>query len=88
MTDTNVAPSETRPKGTGREATPTRRDQLIKMLTRTSGATIAQMQDAFGWQPHSARAALSGLRKAGQEIDRFSGKHGAVYRIVADEAIS
>lgn len=88
MTDTMIAPSEAQPKTASRKATPTRRDQLAKLLTLTSGATIAQMQDAFGWQPHSARAALSGLRKAGLEIVRSSGKHGAVYRIVADEAIS
>lgn len=88
MNDTPIAPSEAPPKTSGRKAAPTRRDQLTKMLTRTSGATIAQMQDAFGRQPHSARAALSGLRKAGQAIDRSSGIHGAVYRIIADEAVS
>ena len=29
-----------------------RRQQLHKMLCRKSGVTIAQLQTAFGWQPH------------------------------------
>ena len=32
------------------------------------------LQDATGWQPHSARAALSGLRKAGHAIERSAGR--------------
>ncbi len=47
-------------------ANTTRPAQLRKLLTRKSGATIAQIQSAFGWQPHTARAAISGLRKAGE----------------------
>lgn len=88
MTDTTIAPNEMRSTTVNSKATPRRHDQLTKMLTRKSGATIAQLQDAFGWQPHSARAALSGLRKAGLEIDRATDKNGAVYRIMADEAAS
>ncbi|MEM6408881.1 MAG: DUF3489 domain-containing protein, partial [Pseudomonadota bacterium] len=43
----------------------TRRDQLIRLLGRKSGASIAQIQKAFGWQPHTVRAAISTLRKSG-----------------------
>ena len=35
----------------------TRQQQLTKLLRRKSGASVAQMQKAFGWQPHTARAA-------------------------------
>ena len=56
------------------------------MLRRPSGATLAAICKATGWQPHSARAALSGLRKAGQVIERAPGEGksgGSVYRIAA-----
>lgn len=60
----------------------TRREQLNKLLTRKSGATIAQIQKAFGWQRHTARAAISAQRKAGHTIERDDSGKGPVYRIV------
>jgi hypothetical protein len=60
----------------------TRQAQLRKMLTRKSGASIAQIQKAFGWQPHTARAAISAQRRAGCEIARSDTYKGSVYRIV------
>ena len=59
---------------------------LRKLLSRKAGADLAALQAATGWQPHSVRAALSGLRKAGYSIDRADpGKPGgsAVYRITS-----
>lgn len=59
---------------------------LRKLLSRKAGADIAALQAATGWQPHSVRAALSGLRKAGYTIDRADpAKPGAaaLYRITA-----
>jgi hypothetical protein len=41
----------------------TKQALLLELLRRQGGATIAEIQDATGWQPHSARAALTGLRK-------------------------
>jgi len=43
----------------------TKKDVVIKLLRRVQGASLAEICDATGWQRHSARAALSGLRKAG-----------------------
>ena len=43
---------------------------LCKLLSRKSGADLAALQSATGWQAHSVRAALSGLRKSGYIIDR------------------
>lgn len=56
---------------------------LRKLLSRKAGADLAALQTATGWQTHSVRAALSGLRKAGYGIDRADTKPGtgAVYRI-------
>lgn len=61
------------------------------MLRRPSGATLDAICKATGWQPHSARAALSDLRKAGHQIERATGEGRAasVYRIVGTmEAVS
>ncbi len=66
--------------------TETKAALLRRMLARKSGADIATLQEATGWQPHSVRVALSGLRKAGYTIDRSPPKTGggpSVYRITA-----
>lgn len=60
----------------------TRRAQLRKLLTRKSGVSIAQLQKIFGWQPHTARAAISLQRKAGYEIARSDTDKGSVYRLM------
>ena len=65
-------------------ANPTRQQQLAKLLGRKSGATIAQLQKAFGWKPHTARAAISTLRKAGFAVERADTEKGAVYRVVGE----
>mgnify|MGYP000073640016 CR=1 FL=1 len=45
------------------------------------GATVPALQDATGWQPHSVRAALTGLRKKGIDIARDkNGKGETIYR--------
>ena len=41
-----------------------------QLLERAAGASLSEICDATGWQPHSARAALSGLRKADSAIER------------------
>jgi DNA-binding transcriptional regulator PaaX len=48
----------------------TKVDILKKLLSRKAGADLAALQAATGWQAHSVRAALSGLRKAGYIIER------------------
>lgn len=55
-----------------------------KLLTRARGATIAELQAATGWQPHSTRAFLSGLRKAGRTLVKEERKSGETsYRLAA-----
>lgn len=43
---------------------------LLRLLTTGTGASLDDMIEATGWQPHSVRAAMSGLRKRGFEITR------------------
>ncbi len=59
-----------------------------EMLERPDGAKLDDLCKATGWQAHTVRAALSGLRKAGHVIERGKDAAGqSVYRIAApDEA--
>lgn len=56
---------------------------VVELMRRMDGATMAELTAATGWLPHSTRAALTGLRKKGQDIDR--GKRGidTCYRIAS-----
>jgi len=64
-------------------ANPTKTATILKLLQRPKGASIAQLQNATDWQAHSIRAALTGLRKKGHEIERSNQntRGGTVYRI-------
>ena len=46
----------------------TKKDQLIKLLGSKSGSDIKSLSEKLGWQQHTTRAAMSGLRKAGYEV--------------------
>ena len=60
----------------------TKRDRLQARLTQADGASLPQLEKEFGWQPHTVRAAISGLRKAGLEVQREVVDTCSVYRIV------
>ena len=47
---------------------------VVGLLRREGGATIDQLAAAMAWLPHTTRAALTGLRKRGFEIDRRKAK--------------
>lgn len=47
-----------------------KQQQVIDMLARECGATLAEMCEATGWLKHSASAVLTGLRKKGHAITR------------------
>ena len=62
----------------------TKQAQIISMLQRPDGATIAEMVAATGWQPHTARAAISGALKKKLALPITSLKvegRGTVYRL-------
>ena len=57
---------------------------IVDMLAGPKGATLDALVEATDWLPHTMRAALTGLRKRGFEIDRSrDDKRGSVYRIVS-----
>ncbi len=46
----------------------TKRDQVFNLIAASNGASIGELTTATGWQPHSVRAVISGLRKRGYDI--------------------
>lgn len=66
----------------------TKKAQLIQMLNRKAGADVATISKKLGWLPHTTRAALTGLRKAGFEISAEKPGNGkpSCYRITAKPA--
>ena len=57
---------------------------ILDLLKRPKGATVADLQKATGWQAHSIRAAITGLRKRGITITRSQDDSVTVYRAEAD----
>lgn len=62
------------------------RERAIALMRRKAGASIADITAATGWQPHSARAVISGLRKAGYTITRTREGGASRYRIAGSPA--
>ncbi len=61
---------------------PSKAATVRKLLSRAKGASIAELRQSTGWQPHSIRAYLSGLRKKGFVLVREQhGESGTLYRI-------
>ena len=73
-------PTQSKPK--------TKKAQLIQMLSRKSGADVATLSEKLGWLPHTTRAALTGLRKAGFDVSAEKPGMGDPmrYRIMAKPA--
>ncbi len=66
-------------------AKPTKVETILKLLQRPNGVNLAQLQKATGWQPHSLRAALTGLRKKGHGVERDKDTKGVTrYRIAGE----
>ncbi len=59
----------------------TKKAKLEALLSRARGATPAQLQTELGWQPHTVRAAVSRLRKAGHIIELEEMKGRKAYRL-------
>jgi len=57
---------------------------IVGLLERPNGAAISDLIAATGWQVHSVRAALTGLRKDGKELIRAKDEAGVTrYRLAA-----
>jgi predicted ArsR family transcriptional regulator len=64
------------PKRMAAPAKATKKARLIALLSRKSGADVPGLSTTLGWLPHTTRAALTGLRKAGYEITKVKPGNG------------
>ena len=88
-TGVDTTPADEAPVGPTAPATRkvragTKQALLIEMLQRPEGATIEEIVEAFGWQPHTVRGAIAGALKKklglNVESDKEEGR-GRIYRI-------
>ena len=57
------------------------------LLERKDGAGLDAIGKATGWQTHSSRAFLSGLRKKGREVVRYQDDKGtSIYKLTQLDA--
>jgi hypothetical protein len=75
--------AHTTPAG-GKTREGTKQAALVAMLRRKEGATIAEIVEVTGWQPHTVRGALAGALKKRLGLTVVSEKvegRGRVYRL-------
>jgi hypothetical protein len=93
------SPKAARTPGAPRKAREdTKQHAVLALLRREEGATIAQVMEATGWQQHTVRGFLAGLKKKGFTVEVLarvkqvgSGKQGAkgsysIYRLAGPVA--
>lgn len=62
--------------------TPSKLDILVGLLRARRGASMAEMTQATGWQPHSIRGALSSaIKRRGFSVMRFQADRVNRWRI-------
>jgi hypothetical protein len=89
QTKTDTTAKRSAPKPGANQPKPPRinskQSQLIAMLKRPDGATIAEVVETLAWQPHTVRGAIAGAlkKKLGFEVEseKVDPARGRVYRI-------
>lgn len=77
---------KTNAAGAAKKPANTKVHGVLALLRREGGATIDEVVNATGWQPHSARAALTGLRKRGFTLHRVRAEGVTRYAVTAEPA--
>ena len=70
-----------RPNMTIQRKATTKAAMVTKILSREKGATLLEISKATGWQQHSCRAFLTGLRKRGEILKEQRSDGQLSYRI-------
>src|SRR5437868_1983065 len=71
-------PASLRP-ARARSARLSKKAAIVALLERPNRAAIRDLTKETGWQAHSVRAALTGLRKQGKELVRDKDAAGVTY---------
>ena len=87
------AAPKTEASGEGEQAAPRTREnskqaQVIAMLKRPEGATIAQIMEATGWQQHTVRGTLAGTLKKRLGLTITSTKETGGQRVYRIESVT
>jgi hypothetical protein len=61
----------------------TKTELIFNLLRRPEGATLVELVEATGWLAHTARAALTGLRKKGHDLQKTKRDETTCYRVAA-----
>ncbi len=67
---------------------PSKLDLIAERLRAPMGATLDELMTATGWQSHSVRASMTGLRKQGHSIVRTTGNGITRFAIAAPASTS
>jgi Protein of unknown function (DUF3489) len=83
MRTKRVAPAPSRSVAPARQS---KKAAVIALLARPDGAAISDLIGVTGWQVHSVRAALTGLRKEGKDLVRAKDATGITHYRLASQA--
>jgi len=83
QTNEAIEPNARKPRPRAVAVSKSKKDQLVDLLRTKGGASVKQISEALGWQPHTVRAALTGLRKANVSVEKMPAREGELshYRI-------
>ncbi len=86
MTTSRTANADARRATQSRKTPVTKKAQLIRMLSGKAGTDVEVISKKLGWQNHTTRAAITGLKKAGYAVstEKEVGKPTR-YRILASD---
>jgi DNA-binding MarR family transcriptional regulator len=62
----------------------TKQATVIQLLRRKEGASLEEIAQVTEWQPHTVRAALTGLRKKGHNLTKDKRGAETRYRILGE----
>jgi len=83
----STATAEAKASAAPSEPRQTKAATVGAMLSSKEGITLEAMCTATGWQSHTCRAFLTGLRKKGREVVRYKDEQGgSIYRMTPLEA--
>ena len=74
-----ITPKTAQARAMNDDLWPTKRNQALKMLLRPEGASIAQLAEGLGCSANAARLHVSGLRKAGVNVQVLDYVHTATF---------
>lgn len=84
--DAGEGDSRTPPIVTAKPPRTTKTTAVLNLLKREIGATMPELIAATGWLPHTTRAALTGIRKKGHNVQRIKRGDETCYRVVTAAA--